>query len=54
MLTVSTCTSSMGKLCSYCFGGNIISPFLWVHLPVTGFIEEVDDLSLYYVNNVRY
>ena len=42
----SYCVSSMGSFCSNCFGHNILSPFPWVHLRVTEFIDEVNDLCL--------
>ena len=54
VLVAYTCTRSMENLCCNCFAGNIVSPFSWIHLPVTGFIEEADDLSLDYLDYVLY
>ena len=49
-----TCASSMGNLCSNCFGGNNLSPFPWVYLPLTGYIGEVDNLSMRFQSrNIR-
>ena len=52
VLPACTCASSMSNLCSNCFGGNILTHFSWVHLHVTGFIEEVDNLNLNYLDDV--
>ena len=30
MFPACACASSIGNLCSICFGGNILIPFLWV------------------------
>ena len=46
MLPAFTCTSSSKNLCKNCSGGNILRPFLGIHLPLTRFIKKVDYLSL--------
>ena len=54
MLPACICAISMDILCSNCFGSNVLSPFPCVHFLLTGFIEEVDDLSLDYLDDVLY
>ena len=53
-LPACDCTFSVSNLCRNSFGSNISSPFYWIHLPVTGSIEEDDDISHNCVDDVLY
>lgn len=54
MLPARACTFRIAILCANNFGSNISSLFSWIHLPVTEFIEEVDDLNDNCVDDVLY